>query len=168
MKRLVGFSICGRFYQLFALLFYLPFTACTVQPNTSTIVSFEIVAQGEPYVGRGREPIVFALQNDGQTHAIPDGLPEQAQEALRRIFDKSDSAVYVVIYSGRHGSTGYKVQINGMTLHREILSTRLVITYNVNSPPPEQPVLTVITHPFAIARLNDAQINASNVIFEKQ
>ncbi|MBI1801756.1 MAG: protease complex subunit PrcB family protein [Chloroflexi bacterium] len=159
MKRLMAWR---KHAVLLGVVAYILTTACATI-LTSNSVPFTIVAQDKFSVaGNSVTPITIAIRGDDPNRTVPDGLPEQAKEALRNILSKPDPALYVVVYAGRHGSTGWRVRINSITRQRDTAPERLVVNYSVDQPPGGG---TVVTYPFIIARV-ETQIPASQVVFE--
>jgi len=131
-------------------------------------VPFEVIAEGAPFVGKGRAPILLAIRGDDPKRVVPDGLPEQAREILHRIFGTPTPDLYIVVYVGLAGSTGFRVRINSITVRQDSGMERLAINYSVDKPLPSTPQSDVITHPFVIVRVRNTDLRASDVIFEGQ
>lgn len=134
----------------------------------STRVPFEIIATDAPFVGKGSTPILFALRGDDPTPTIPDELPEKAKEILRGILAIPTPDLFIVMYAGWAGSTGYDVLINSVTMRQDAGVERLVIQYSVTQPSPNKAHATVMTHPFAILRVSNSNVHPSAVVFERQ
>ena len=135
--------------------------------NLTSGVPFEIVAEGAPFVGddTGR-PIMLAIAGSDPDPAIPEGLPDEAQEALRTALAKSDSGLYLVVYTGVRPSSGYAVHIDSVTLRRIAGRDQLVVHYREEAPSPGVGAATVLTHPYVIARVIDSPVGAADVVFE--
>lgn len=144
-----------------------PVTSPTIMSAVLRNVPFEIVAEGAPFVGKGRAPILLAIRGDDPKRVVPDNLPEQAKETLRRIFGTPTPDLYIVIYTGL-GGHGFRVQINSISVRQDSGTERLVINYSVDKPLPSTPQPDVITHPFVIVRVRNTNIRASDVVFEHQ
>ena len=138
--------------------------ACAYNP-----LPFEIMAGGEPTIGKGQTPILLAIRGDDPDRAVPDGLPDIAKEALRRVFAKPDPSLYIIIYDGWKATSGYQVRINSIAIRREIWNERLVVNYSVDKPDvSKKSVAEVFTYPFVIARVSNTSMRAADVIFERQ
>lgn len=89
------------------------------------------------------------------THAKP-------KDALRKIFSKSDPALYIIIYAGMYPRTDYRVGIDSIELRRESGIERVVVKYRVDPPlgSSSQP-----SHPFLIARVSNINVRPSDVMF---
>jgi hypothetical protein len=129
-------------------------------------VPFEVLAQGEPLVGQGRQPITLALRGDDPDRVVPDDLPDEAKEALQRALARPDSALYLVVYAGVQPSSGYRVHIDSITTRVEAGREELVVTYSLEEPGPDQGAATVLTYPFIIARVRGSDVGAEDVLFE--
>lgn len=139
-------------------------------PTASVVlrnVPFEIVAEGAPFVGKGRTPILLAIRGNDPKRAVPDSLPDQAKETLQRIFATPTPDLYIVIYTGL-GGHGFRVRINSIIVRQDSGIEHLVINYSVDKPLPSTPQPDVITHPFAIVRVSNTNVRASDVVFERQ
>lgn len=137
-------------------------------PTTSVVlrtVPFEVIAEGAPFVGKGRVPILLAIRGDDPKRAVPDDLPEQAKETLQRIFGTPTPDLYIVIYTGL-GGHGFRVRINSIIVRQDPGIEHLVINYSVEKPLPSTPQPDVITHPFVIVRVSNTTLRASDVVFE--
>jgi hypothetical protein len=140
---------------------FITVTACSIINDT---MPFTIVAEGEPLAGKSQTPILLAIRGDDPSRTVPDGLPDKAKDALKEIFAKSDSALYIVIFDGWKSSTGYHIRIDSIVRRHDDSIEKLIVKYHV-----EQPSLgggTAFTYPFVIARVNDNRIRPVDVTFE--
>lgn len=129
-------------------------------------VPFEVLAEGEPFVGQGRQPITLALRGDDPDRAVPDDLPDEAREALQRALARPDAALYLVVYAGVKPSSGYRVHIDSITTRDEAGREKLVVNYSLEEPRPDQGGATVLTYPFVIARVPGIDVGTEDVLFE--
>src|SRR5207253_10917283 len=107
-----------------------------------------------------------SIRGDDPNRRVPIGLPDTAQKALGEIFTKPDPALYVVVFDGQKGSTGFRIIIDAIFRRRDASSEKLVVRYHVDAPGLGQGGMTVYTYPFVIARVADAQVEAAAVVFE--
>jgi hypothetical protein len=137
--------------------------------NLTSGVPFEIVAEGAPFVGddTGR-PIMLAIEGSDPDPEIPKGLPDEAQETLRTALAKSDSGLYIVVYTGVRPSSGYAVHIDSIALRRVAGRDQLAVNFREEEPSPGVGAATVLTHPYVIARVIDSPVGAADVVFERQ
>ena len=155
-----------RSYIVIVLFGWLVFLAGCTSIALDEGVPFTLVAQGEPLGGRNSEPVTVAIRGDDSYRKLPYGLPDVAQTALKEIFSKPDSALYVVIFDGQKGSTGHRVVIDTVVRRRDTSGVKLVVRYHVDAPGPGQGGGTAYTYPFVIARVADAHVEAAAVVFE--
>lgn len=142
-------------------------TPSTRAAPTPSGLLFEVVAEGAPMVGEETsKPILAAINGNDPNRALPAGLPDTAQEALRAALSKSDSALYVVVYAGVQPSSGYAVRINAITTRQAAGREQLVVDYTLEKPAPGTGGATVLTYPFAIVRVSGVKVNARDVVFE--
>lgn len=150
-----------------------PGTPPTPVPPTSapptvapTPVAFELVAKGEPFLAPDdAAPVLAALRPGG---AVPAALPDDARGQLTRLLAVQDDSLYLVVYLGRQPSSGYGVRILFVTRGSESGAPRLVVTYVLDKPDPTKGAATVITHPYAIARVREAGVEPAAVAFQMQ
>lgn len=159
-------------------------TAVTLAPNTPTAtpsliasptipavsrpVPFEVIAEGAPFVGKGRAPILLAIRGDDPKRAVPDDLPQTAKDALQKVLAQPTPDLYIVVYTGIRSSSGYQIRVNSLTVRREAERDWLVVNYSEVKPSVGQGGATVLTHPFVIVRVSNTNIRASDVVFESQ
>ena len=140
-------------------------TSCSLIASDES-VPFTIVAEGQPPGIGNNGPVLAAVRGDDPKRAVPDGLPDAAQKALKEIFSKSDPALYIVVFDGQAGSTGVRVKIDSVVRHRDTSVERLVIKYHVDAPGQGQGASTAYTYPFVIARVADVTVPAAAVVFD--
>jgi hypothetical protein len=141
-----------------------PATPLPTQPTQSGNIPFEIVAEGAPFVGNGQAPSAYAIRGDDPNRNVPNDLPDDGKLALKNSLSTSDASLYLVIYGGRQPSGGYAVRINSVTMR----GNQLVVNYTLDKPKPGQGAATVLTHPYAIARVRNVSLPANAVVFEQQ
>jgi hypothetical protein len=134
------------------------------QPAQSGNVPFEMVAEGAPFVGTGQALFAIAMRGDDPNRNVPNDLPDDGKIALKNSLSTSDASLYLVIYGGRQPSSGYAIRINSVTMR----GNQLVVNYTLDKPKPGQGAATVMTHPFAIARVRNVALPADAVVFEQQ
>ncbi len=139
-------------------------TLPVTQPTPAATISFEIVAQGAPFVSKGEAPSTHAIRGDDPNKSVPNNLPDDAKAALQNAISTPDSSLYLIINGGRQPSGGYSVRINSITMR----DNQLVVNYAVAGPKPGEGAATVLTYPFAIVRVKNVSTPASAVVFEKQ
>ncbi len=133
----------------------------TVEPG----LLFEIVAQGDPMVGKREASFAVAVRAEGQPQKMLADLPDEAKAALGQVLTKpAQPELYLVIYGGRQPSSRYAVKINSIALQ----DGRLKVVYEIAGPPPGQGAADVITYPYAIARVSGVAIDPADVTFIEQ
>jgi hypothetical protein len=140
-------------------------------PTISTVLRtmpFEVIAEGAPFVGKGRAPILLAIRGDDPKRVVPDELPQTAKEALQKVLAQPTPDLYIVVYTGIRSSSGYQIRVNSITVRRETERDWLVVNYSEVKPSVGQGGATVLTHPFVIVRVRNTHIRASDVMFESQ
>lgn len=140
-------------------------------PTISTVsrtVPFEVIAEGAPFVGKGRAPILLAIRGDDPKRTVPDDLPQMAKETLQKALAQPTPDLYIVVYTGIRSSSGYQIRVNSLTVRREAGRDWLVVNYSEVKPSVGQGGATVLTHPFIIVRVSNTNIRASDVVFEGQ
>jgi hypothetical protein len=137
--------------------------------NLASGAPFEIVAEGAPFVGddTGR-PIRVAIEGSDPDSEIPEGLPDEAQEALRTALAKSDSGLYIVVYTGVRPSSGYAVHIDSIALRQVAGRDQLVVNFSEEAPSPSVGAAAVLTHPYVIARVTGSPVGTADVVFEER
>lgn len=152
-----------------SLCVLLLWAGCTSRPLPATqatpaAVDFEIVAQGDPPVGSGSEPLTLAWRGDAPLRAVPETLPDEARTAMKEVLDQADASLYLLIYGGVQPSSGYTVTIENITRN----DGQLTVVYSVSGPGPNEGAATVMTHPYIIVRLADATTDPDQVVFEQR
>ena len=158
IRRLFCGSVC--------LLMLLAGCATDALPTTQATppkIDFEVVAQGDPMVGKDSGPVTLALRGDAPLRAVPEALPDEARAALEEILSQADASLYLGIYGGMQPSSGYKVSIESITRN----DGQLTVAYSVIGPGPNEGAATVMTYPYIIVRLADTTTDPDKVIFEQ-
>lgn len=159
IRRLFCGSVC--------LLMLLAGCATDALPTTQATppkIDFEIVAQGDPMVGKDSGPVTVALRGDAPLRTVPEALPDEARAALEKLLSQPEAAsLFLVIYGGVQPSSGYKVSIESITRNEG----QLTVAYSVIGPGPNEGAATVMTYPYIIVRLADTTTDPDKVIFEQ-
>lgn len=163
---MLAISICGMMMIGCAAATVAPSApnAPLAQPTQAETITFEIIAQGAPFVSKGEAPSTRALRGDDPNKSVPTDLPEEAKSALQNALAASDATLYLIINGGRQPSGGYSVRINSIAQR----GNQLVVNYTVQGPKPGEGAAAVLTYPFVIARVKNVSVPASAVVFEKQ
>ncbi len=159
MKRLTLIGLLG--------LLMAACSSAAVAPSASSVssnapIAYEIVAQGDAFVGSGTAPITLALRGDDRSASVPSSLPDEAKTALQKELARGEAALYIVIYGGLQPSNGYAVKIESIAQRGD----QLVVKYAVEGPKRGQGAADVITHPYVIARVSNTSKRPSDVVFE--
>jgi len=123
-------------------------------------VKYSIVAQGDPMVGEGVEPLTLALRGDPPDAAALAALPPEAQTQLQAELARDPAALLLVIYGGRQPGNGYTVTLESIAVSGD----EWLITYKINAP--EGGAAAVQTHPYLIVKLDQVDTPADHVKFQ--
>lgn len=130
-------------------------------------LAFEIIEENASLTGAGDQPITLAVRGGERAPAILDDLPAEAKATLDTQLTQRNSDLYIIIYTGPVGSGGYQVKINSITTQQQNGREQLIVDYSLQGPPPGSGAAAVITYPYAIARVRDVGVKASDVVFEQ-
>ena len=129
-------------------------------------VPFEVIAEGAPFDGPEKGPITLAVRAD-EARRPSIRLPDEVHSKLDADAQLHKPILYVMIFAGPVGSSGYRVRVESITKRDQAGRVRLTVAYRVEGPPPGAGAAAVITYPYVVVRVVGLDVDVRDVAFEE-